>query len=148
MKREVVRLTGRFGYGWGYPRLMGGAGSYEPSDTLQHSNDAETSITDDAGPTKMKEIWVGVGCQNLKTKMEIKEVGGNASAQIYVNGVAVGANHEAGPGYSVKEDTIPVSFGEYIQVYGKAFGCTLYVKNFRVYGSLLEKDWDFKSTME
>lgn len=149
MERADVRLTGRFTKRWGFPRFLSVGEYYGPSDMLQHSNDAVATLQNDAGPTKMKEIWVGVGCESLKVRFTMVEVGGEASGQVYVDGAAVGTLHQATGNYVVYEDTVDVSKNQYLQVYGRGgAGITLYVKNFRVYASVIEDDWAFKSTLE
>lgn len=124
-----------------------------PSATLQLSEDAEVDSGAGGGAyIKVKELTSTVSGA-IKTMFEIKKNGDNGptttiAGKIYVNGVAVGAEHITNnthtDGYEVFTDaSISVEVGDLVQVYMKSIDSAYdgQCQNFRLYWDILTKEY-------
>jgi len=110
------------------------------SDVLQASADTERWQT---GPTtyiKKKEISVDSlgGILRVKADMRGSHAGGglNTYIRVYVNGVAVGAEHfQSSSTWTTYTDDIPVEPGDLVQLYYKTNNgsISVYTRNFRIH---------------
>jgi len=112
------------------------------SDNLKESADTER-IQDGGTYVKKKEIRVN-RLGTVRVKMDLKHdiTSGTyyTKGRVYVNGVAVGAEHsDQDTTYTTYSDDIAVSPGDLVQAYLMAYnegGYDAYIKNFRIYANI------------
>ncbi len=107
-----------------------------PSENQKFASDTER-YTVSTSYTKMKEIIMYVnGSINVSHELKISTATTPGSnTQVYVNGVAVGAEHSStSTNYHTVTDTIYVKSGDAVQLYAKspASDKAAYVRNFRI----------------
>lgn len=106
-----------------------------PSENQKFASDTER-YTVSTSYTKMKEIIMYVnGSINVSHELKIStETIPSAHTQVYVNGVAVGAEHSSTSNYHEVTDTIYIKSGDAVQLYAKspASDKAAYVRNFRI----------------
>lgn len=126
---------------------------WEIGDALFHSNDLEVSVPSGTSWTKKKEIKINELAPDEATfrlKFDMMESGGAGSdsgVRIYRNGTAHGAVHGAenlDTWYTKTEDLV-FAKGDLIQLYMycNVTDRTVYAKNFRVYGSVVDMTAEF-----
>ena len=119
--------------------------AYTIGDAVLHSHDAEAS-TAETSSTKLKTITLThllspfyTATATLRISFDIKTVptGYSVVGRIYRNGSSVGVDKSASTDtYETKQQDLEFSQGDTIELWARAYSTTVYVRNFRVLGTL------------